>query len=232
MVSAPPAPHRARLLPGPFPTEISHRAHDAAPPLRPENRDAEIFADALDPPVADRAAFLDRPPPRAPPPLPPLSEEKPGGIIGHYTLVRKIGEGGGGVGTQAGPDAGGGSFNAGKNQTHLPGLQTGDGWVNLTPVPEPNAIFRLRSSTFPSASSNPFTPETPAESARPTTVAPSSPALCDLPLTSRPTAPPATPAVRTWRAVARRKTARRPRVRRPGNLMQIRAPSFSWQRRF
>ena len=86
------------------------------------NRDDEIFGEAIELPVAERAAFLDRacggdtgmrarveallsghdastgfledsrvsrPPGRA--------EEKPGDVIGRYTLVRKIGDGGCGV---------------------------------------------------------------------------------------------------------------------------------------
>jgi len=86
------------------------------------NRDDEIFGEAIDLPVAERAAFLDRacggdaalrarveallaghddaadflensranrPPLRA--------EEKPGDVIGRYTLLRKIGDGGCGV---------------------------------------------------------------------------------------------------------------------------------------
>ena len=87
------------------------------------NRDDEIFAEALDLPVAEHAAFLDRvcahdPAMRAriaallaghfaatdflahsPVERPPASriEEKPGDVIGRYTLVRKIGDGGCGV---------------------------------------------------------------------------------------------------------------------------------------
>ncbi len=76
---------------------------------------------------------------------------------------------GGGGGTQAGPDAGGGgSFNAGKNQTNLPGIQIGDGCVTITPVPEPNAIFRPRTSSL--ASANPFPSEPSIEPTRPTAV--------------------------------------------------------------
>ncbi|HWA87867.1 MAG TPA: serine/threonine-protein kinase, partial [Opitutus sp.] len=86
------------------------------------NRDDEIFGDAIDLPAAERAAFLDRAcagdaPRRAridallaaydaaenflqrepierPPPPP---EEKPGDVIGRYTLLKKIGEGGCGI---------------------------------------------------------------------------------------------------------------------------------------
>ena len=87
------------------------------------NRDDEIFAEALELPVAEHAAFLDRvcahdPAMRArvaallaghfaatdflahsPVERPPASriEEKPGDVIGRYTLVRKIGDGGCGV---------------------------------------------------------------------------------------------------------------------------------------
>ena len=87
------------------------------------NRDDEIFSEALDLPVAQRAAFLDRacaadPAQRArveallagyaaadgflerPPLVPPASalpEPGPGDAIGRYTLVKKIGEGGCGI---------------------------------------------------------------------------------------------------------------------------------------
>ena len=89
-----------------------------APPVKPDD---EIFAEALDLPVAGRAAFLDRvcgdaaqrarlasllagheaaadflerPAVERPAPQP---EEKPGDRLGRYTLLRKIGEGGCGV---------------------------------------------------------------------------------------------------------------------------------------
>ena len=88
----------------------------------PLNRDDEIFSEALDLPVAERAAFLDRtcagdPAQRArieallvgyaaadgfleqplvEPPA-PLPEAQPGDVIGRYTLLKKIGEGGCGV---------------------------------------------------------------------------------------------------------------------------------------
>jgi eukaryotic-like serine/threonine-protein kinase len=86
------------------------------------NRDDEIFGEALDLPAAERAAFLDRTcagdpvlrarvaalltayeaaddflqqsPVERPPALP---EEKPGDVLGRYTLLKKIGEGGCGV---------------------------------------------------------------------------------------------------------------------------------------
>ena len=86
------------------------------------NRDDEIFGDAIELPAPERAAFLDRacsgdaalrarvaallagynaadrfletPPVDRPISLP---EEKPGDIIGRYTLIRRIGEGGCGV---------------------------------------------------------------------------------------------------------------------------------------
>ncbi len=86
------------------------------------NRDYEIFGDAIELPVEERAAFLDRECAgdlalrarvssllaaheaaedflqRTPAERPPaLAEEKPGDVIGHYTLLRKIGEGGCGV---------------------------------------------------------------------------------------------------------------------------------------
>lgn len=88
------------------------------------NQDDEIFASALELPAAERAVFLDRacagdPARRArvaallaghdaathfledspvvrPDPV-PLPEEKPGDVLGRYTLVRKIGDGGCGV---------------------------------------------------------------------------------------------------------------------------------------
>jgi serine/threonine-protein kinase len=86
------------------------------------NRDDEIFGEAIDLPAADRAAFLDRAcagdaalrarvaalltgheaaddflqdsPVERPAALP---EEKPGDVLGRYTLLKKIGEGGCGV---------------------------------------------------------------------------------------------------------------------------------------
>ena len=86
------------------------------------NRDDEIFADAIELPLAERAAFVTErcgddagararvmallaghaaaetflaKSPAARPELPP--EEQPGDRIGHYTLLRKIGDGGCGV---------------------------------------------------------------------------------------------------------------------------------------
>jgi hypothetical protein len=45
---------------------------------------------------------------------------------------------GGGGGTQAGPGGGGGgSFNAGAYPVNLPDLQSGDGYLAITPVPAP-----------------------------------------------------------------------------------------------
>lgn len=87
------------------------------------NREEEIFGDALDLPAPERAAFLDRACAgdaalrarlaallasheaaddfMARPPTPPRAEtrpeEKPGDQLGHYTLLKKIGEGGCGV---------------------------------------------------------------------------------------------------------------------------------------
>ncbi len=87
------------------------------------NRDEEIFSDALEWPAAERAAFLDRAcagdatlrtrvaallagheeaadfleNPPADFRIPPQPEEHPGDMIGRYTLIKKIGEGGCGV---------------------------------------------------------------------------------------------------------------------------------------